>query len=320
METTRSRLMIVVFIVIAFIVIPLRAQKSPAQKTLSERYGRLNCSIVQLTSPGSSGSGFFVSADGDLVTAAHVALNRQFSEPQPGTIHVQIDYKPGLSLIRNGVEPAVLSLPKLGPLDVLRAINDLAVLKTGIKTDCFLPLSTSAEERIGDHVILIGFPPSAPGGALYEGFVSARYTHLPIPVAQTTDTRKPVTINYRVTRVQMPVTPGVSGAPIIADDDRVIGVMSELPIVWFRDLAAVIEQVQKRPGGITAPASDLVTLLAKVAWVVQQFETPGAGLAVPISYLRWPEKKETESGKKTTLNPEQRPHQNWFRALIGRLT
>ena len=319
METV-YRMIFVAISIVVWLAIPLHAEKSPTQETLSNRYGRLNCSIVQIASPGSSGSGFFISADGELVTAAHVALNRQFSEPQPGKIQIQIDYKPGLRLIRNGLNPTVLNLPKLGPLDVLRAINDLAVLKTGVKTDCFLPLSTSGEERVGDHVISIGFPPSAPGGALYEGFVSARYTHLPIPVAQTNDTRKPVTINYRVTRVQMPVTPGVSGAPIIADDDRVIGAMSELPVVWFADLAAVIEQSQKRPGGITAPAPDLVTLVAKLAWFVQQFETPGAGLAVPISYLRWPEKKETESEKKTTLSPEQRPRRNWFRALIGRLS
>src|SRR5205085_554159 len=105
-----------------------------------------------------------------------------FSEPTPGQIQVDIDYRPGLSIVRSGQPPAHLVLPRLGQPDVVRAINDLVILRTGIKTSCFLPMSTR-KEKVGDHVISVGYPISAPTGALYEGFVSARYHHLPIPIA-----------------------------------------------------------------------------------------------------------------------------------------
>ena len=61
---------------------------------LPSRYLRMSCAVVQITTDGGAGTGFFISPDGDVITAAHVALDRKFSEPKPGQIQIDVDYKP----------------------------------------------------------------------------------------------------------------------------------------------------------------------------------------------------------------------------------
>jgi S1-C subfamily serine protease len=269
-------------------------------KPLSERYDKLSCAVVQITQDQGGGTGFFISADGDLVTAAHVAINRAFSEPEPGNLKIDVDYKPGLRIRRkgNGEAMALQRLPKLSRVDNKRAMSDLVILRTGIKTPCFLKIGHHAEDfAIGQHLIAIGYPESAPGGALYEGPVSARYKHLPLPF--TIVNGKPLYPEYDVLRIQMPVTSGASGGPVIADDDDVIGIITENPGVWFNDLNNLIAYGQEVDGGFNAPVSDLSKMLAKLAWVVHEFVTSGAVLAVPVSYLEAQEPREPR---------QQRPH------------
>jgi len=292
--------------------------KATPPPTLSERYDKSFCAVVQLSADAGSGTGFFISAQGDILTASHVALNKQFSQPSPGQIRLDIDYKPGLRVVHNGETSANLNLPKLGTEDVQRAIADLVILKTGIKTSCYLPLSAHPQDaRIGEHVIAIGFPLSAPSGALYEGFVSAQYRHLPIPMATVNGI--PIYPSYDVIRIQMPITPGASGGPVIADDGDVIGVVSENPTAWFSDLNALIEYGQRTNGGFNAPESDLPKLVAKLAWVVQEFVTSGAGLAVPVSYLKQPEPTPSPVGTLKAPARGSQPRLGWFQSLIAHL-
>ncbi|MGA8026224.1 MAG: serine protease, partial [Bryobacteraceae bacterium] len=258
--------------------------KKKQPPSLTDRYHALSCAVVQIASDSEEGSGFFINADGDLLTAAHVALSRLFSEPQPNNIQMAIVYIPHLKVLRNGHPPVALILPPLTQEDIQRAISDLVILRTGIKTTCFLTPNESNSEQVGQHVISIGYPVSAPSGALYEGFVSARYKHLLIPLAQVNN--KPLYPTYDVIRVQMPITPGVSGAPVIADDNSVIGVVTEQPMIWFTDLNALIQVERAVTNNFSATASDLPRLLAELALTVKEYESPGAGLAVPASYLK----------------------------------
>lgn len=170
---------------------------------------------------------------------------------------------------------------------------------------------------VGSHVIAIGYPLTAPTGALYEGFISAEYPHLPIPIAVVGN--RPLFPSYDVIRVQMPITPGASGGPVIADNDTVIGVIVENPALWFSDLNALIEWGQKTDGGFNAPVSELPKMLAKLAWVVQQFVTSGAGLAVPVSYLKVQGQKEAIPATPTALAPGSLPRHGWFRSLVDHL-
>jgi len=242
---------------------------------------------VQLASSQGAGTGFFISGDGDVVSAAHVALNETFAQTESGQITNRIDYKPGLRLRQSENRTSSLTLPALSQADTERALSDLVILRTGIKTPCFLKLGKHAKDlEIGQHLIAMGYPesePDAADSALYEGFVSARYRHLAIPIAVVNG--QPVYPNYDVVRVQMPITPGASGGPVVADDNDVIGVVTENPAIWFNDLSNLIAIGQQTNGGFNAPVSDLPKIVAKLAWVTHEFLSSGAGLAVPVSYL-----------------------------------
>jgi S1-C subfamily serine protease len=316
------RVLVVAFVSLVFALIlspyPGYAAKPARVKSLAERFEAASCAVVQIVTKEGMGTGFFTSPDGDIITASHVALNRTFSQPAPGQIAVTIDYKPELRVVRNNSEPIAVILPKLEPDDTERAMTDLAILKTGLKTSCYLHLSAHPlDSKIGAHVIAIGFPLSAPKGALYEGFVSATYQHLPIPLALVNDI--PIMPNYEVIRVQMPITPGASGAPVIADDGDVIGVVTENPTTWFQDLNALIQYEQVQQGGFNAPTSDLAKMTAKLAWVVQEFLTSGAGLAVPVSYLKMQGPTGERSGSPIAKDPGSALHRNWFRSLLDYL-
>jgi hypothetical protein len=207
---------------------------------------------------------------------------------------MDVDYKPGLQIhgISGDVKP-LTHLPKLSPADGLRARSDLAILKTGLPTPCFLKLGGhTAGVAIGQHLIAVGFPESAADRALYEGIASARYKHLPLAMAIVNG--KPIYPDYDVLRIQMPLTPGVSGGPVIADDGDIVGVMVENPTEWFDDLNKLIAYEQIRSDGCGAPQSDLSSMVAKLAWVVRDFVSSGAGLAVPTSYLDVEEQKPAE--------------------------
>jgi S1-C subfamily serine protease len=275
--------------------------EAPTQ-TLAERYDRLSCAVVQITFDGGTGTGFFINADGDVLTAAHVALNRVFSEPVAGQTKLDIDYKPGLRIIHNGKPLEPLSLPKLQPADVLRATADLAILQTGLKTDCYLPVDGNpADMNIGRHVIAIAYPLSVPSSALYEGFISAWYQNLPIPIA--TVNNKPIYPTYDVLRIQMPSTTGASGGPIIGDDGRAIGVLTENPIFWSNDLNALIQLGGQQEGRSDSAASEPPKMLAKLAWVMKEFLTSGAGFAVPVSYLEVQGQKPAQLEKPKAPTP-----------------
>ena len=279
--------------------------EAPTQ-TLAERYDRLSCAVVQITFDGGTGTGFFINADGDVLTAAHVALNRVFSEPVAGQTKLDIDYKPGLQIIHAGKPLEPLSLPKLLPADVSRAMADLAILRTGLKTDCYLPVDENpADMNIGRHVIAIAYPLSVPSSALYEGFISAWYQHLPIPIA--TVNNKPIYPTYDVLRIQMPYTTGASGGPIIGDNGRVIAVLTENPIFWSNDLNALIQFGEQQEGGSNSAASEPPKMLAKLAWVMKEFLTSGAGFAVPVSYLEVQGQKPAPLEKPKAPTPVTKP-------------
>lgn len=260
---------------------------APTPASPTARYTRLSCAVVQIANQNGIGTGFFINADGDVLTAAHVAMNYVVDDPQPNQFNVTMDYLPALTLRKNGQSPVPLRLPRITEQDIQNATADLALLRTGLTTDCFLRLGDPEHVTVGDHLISIGYPVSAPNGALYDGLLSARYQHLQIPITYTIRGH-PVFPTYEVLRIQMPITPGASGSPVIADDDSVVAVVSEVPVNWFNDISSLINFEQMRTRNFTTGvrAGDALQTLGELAWIVREFESPGAGLAVPVSYLR----------------------------------
>jgi hypothetical protein len=73
------------------------------------------------------------------------------------------------------------------------------------------------------------------------------------------------------------------------DGNKIVGIVSEVPVVWANDLSDLIGTMARQGhSGVILSGFDTTLLLAKLAWIVREFETPGAGLAVPVSYLKPP--------------------------------
>lgn len=137
----------------------------------------------------SSGSGFFVSKAGHVLTNAHVVEGCS-------TILVRPDGAVGI------------------PAEVLArdAINDLAVLKVAIAADKTLPIRASV--RLGEGIAAFGFPHSdllATTGNFTLGNVTA--------LAGLRD-------DSRYLQVSAPVQPGNSGGPLLDGAGNVVGVVS----------------------------------------------------------------------------------------------
>jgi len=50
-------------------------------------------------------------------------------------------------------------------------------------------------------------------------------------------------------RVQMPITRGASGAPILSERDEAIGVISEIPIIWTQELQRLVQSYAANGSG-----------------------------------------------------------------------
>ena len=140
----------------------------------------------------SSGSGFFISADGYLVTNNHVV---------EGADEIMITLKDGREL------PAKL----VGRDDG----TDLAVLKVEGKGFSFVNFENDAKPRVGDWVITVGNPFGL-GGTATAGIVSAL----------SRDINDGPFVDY--IQVDAPINRGNSGGPTFDTYGRVIGVNSAI--------------------------------------------------------------------------------------------
>jgi len=263
-----------------------------ADRTLSERFKALACASVHIESDaGLSGSGAFISPDGDVLTASHVVFDRTFNaSPSAQGVSTAIQAYSNLIVYTSSSEPYhVTATPTTANGNM--AWDDLAIIKTGIHAPCSLKLGDSNSVEVGAHLIAIGYPSWGSSQTLYDGFLSSRLRRGQFPVAQQGDTV--FWSHDEVLRLQMPISDGVSGGPVLDDNDRVIGVVVEMPMPWPATLNAPMEQwkgVQKAIPSLTPELRNQVmtspgVMTGSLAWVVREFGSPGMGLAVPLSYL-----------------------------------
>lgn len=261
--------------------------QSPATETrLSDRYDALSCAIVKFSHPNGTGTGFFSNATGKVVTAAHVVYDRTFIQNESGAIRVKVDWKPELQVAAEG--QAARAVPRTDVTDsaVRLTLKDLAIVETGIESPCYLPLGDSKNARIGESLLSMGYPGSATALTLHGGFLSSRHAAPKVGLATIGD-RPIFAEEYEVLRVQMPITAGASGSPVVNANDEAIAVISALPRLWTGDLQKLIAAFQTRKGGsgILLSGFDTTQILAQLALIVREFESPGAALAVPVHYL-----------------------------------
>lgn len=261
-----------------------------ATKSLVDRFQKLSCAIVKLSNSNGEGTGFYVSADGDLVTAAHVVYTRSYSKDSKGLVVANLSF-PTLKIVDSGDRSSEISSAALTQTDKDLASSDLALIHTHTAQKCFIQTGDSDDLKIGTHVLAIGHPALSGAAVLFDGFISSRHVHLPVPIGYVGT--EPVLAKYDVIRIQMPLLPGASGSPVISDNNEVVGVVSEVPIIWTKDLEELVRKGLV-PSGILMNGMDTTKALAQLALVVGSFESPGSGLAVPISYL----KKQLSSPKR----------------------
>jgi hypothetical protein len=137
----------------------------------------------------SYGTGFFVHPDGFLLTNQHVIENAK---------EVVVVTSEGRTL----------------PARVIRedAYKDLALIKVDVANGPYLALGRSADVKVLDSIIAVGFPYAAKIGvelSAYDGKVNAIRESGRIPVLQ----------------IDANVNPGNSGGPVLNDRGEVVGVV-----------------------------------------------------------------------------------------------
>jgi S1-C subfamily serine protease len=134
-----------------------------------------------------TGSGFFVSDNGLLITNAHVIKNAASAAAKTASGDV---------------------LPIKGAIRVERE-NDLAVLAVEGRNLPFLTLGQSEFLQTGDHVAVIGSPLGLEG-SLSEGIIAAK--------------RKETDADRQWLQITAPISPGSSGSPVLDSTGKVIGI------------------------------------------------------------------------------------------------
>jgi S1-C subfamily serine protease len=263
------------------------------QNNLEQRYGDLKCALVIVDSGLELGSGFFISPDGDVVTAFHVLGSVEYV-PEGTNLRINLLSQPTIH-IKTTVTDLSVPIASLEN-DPGTWSADLAVLKTKQPTACWLTLGDDRKVKPGQHAIALGFPGLGFGSlSMYSGIVVARLKN-DLPIAVTQGMAMKHTNDFL--RVQMPISTGISGGPLLDDDNRVIGVVTSAG-AWGADLQLLTQKWKSMSLGIPQPdMSPELLLTGHLAEIVHDYASPGYGDAVPISYLR---------RTRPVLNPQSSP-------------
>jgi len=252
---------------------------------LEQRYKDLSCALVVIKSGNSQGTGFYISPDGDVVTALHVLGNKIVERVGIGDQFKITLNSADTITIRNTREEFVVPIANLDHSNGDAWGADLALIKTGKPATCWLRSGDDATAKPGQHVISLGFPGLAFGSlSLYTGIISAKLKS--DLLIGTTTTGQPLKATNEFLRVQMPISTGISGAPVIDDENRVLAVVTQAG-AWFSDLEVLtqLQRMRDAAGNQQNNSSDLVSATAHLAEVFHDFASPGYGDAVPLSYL-----------------------------------
>lgn len=187
---------------------------SAAQETVADIVKRSSDAVVLIVISNSAGqetalgSGFLVSADGEIVTNYHVIKEAHSA----------------IVKLSNGA-----FFPVNGVL-ASDADKDLAIIKVGGKNLPFLTLGDIDKLHVGDHVVAIGSPLGLEG-TVSDGIVSALRDVASQKWIQTT----------------APVSHGNSGGPLLDMSDHVVGVITwgvNLEMGQNLNFAATCSEVQ----------------------------------------------------------------------------
>ena len=278
--------------------------KKARAENYSQRFNDVRCAIVEILRDNTFGTGFYINGNGDVLTASHVVGKKVWTSTEKGPT-VDLLVPAVISVVTSSNE--VIVLPRSAVEEDREGWGfDLAIIKTGKKTSCWLASGDASATKTGDPVITIGFPGLAFGStALYSGVVSAVKMRTNLPVAQTDSGQNVIPTNEFI-RVQMPISGGLSGAPVLDDENRAIAVVTNAGL-WSDQmdrLIGMLDTNQLGPPLVQPPVVPMKDTL-NLSWVVgvlaksfHQYSSPGYGDCVPLSYLkRQPAKSVATSSK-----------------------
>jgi len=229
---------------------------------------RTRQSIVSImaTNPGLggalTGTGFIVSADGDIVTCNHVVNN---GGPYFQSIQVTLP------------DGSKVNATVTGAFSQTRLIRDYALLKINRKTPEFLELSDIADVKVGEDIIAWGYPLGLPGPVLIKGSVA------------TTVKEKAGDTDVQAVVFQGPNNKGMSGGPVILSrTGRVIGITSNRIAGIGRELDDMRRFIQANGsrGGVMISGVDTNAALLKLTETLDQFLMSGMGVAITVDHIR----------------------------------
>ena len=165
------------------------AAKTPVANTANRVYTKANPAVVAIRGIGGHGSGFIISADGYVITNAHVVKG------QPAVVTLM------MADGKTEIPADLVGFAKNG--------LDLALLKINRRGQKFptVALSTTTSVRVGDNAYAIGTP-------LDEAFRNTFTTGI---VSALREDGKSIQHNAAI-------NPGNSGGPLLNDRGEVIGV------------------------------------------------------------------------------------------------
>jgi hypothetical protein len=251
---------------------------------MADRYARHSCAVVKITAAdGTVGNGFFADANGLLVTSAQVIFQHRFFKTEAG-IGVDIRSKGPITLLSDDGRQTTIPSP---PVDLYHADNatrDLAAIDTGLATPCFIPMASAGGLHVGAPVITIAFPPSALSSGLYFGFVATKDDEVSNMVGVIDGTLEAVLSSRRLLRIQMPVTYGISGAPIVDDEGMAVGVAASTPLPWIEEYSRRIAAARDSSRTLTSVEFDnnMSAVMGELASIARHFTSPGVLVAVPL--------------------------------------
>jgi len=277
--------------------------KHSRAENYSERFDEVKCALVSISRPGSFGSGVLISNKGDIATASHVLGDRTFKTAADGSFEAGINMPESFTITDcHGTKTSVPSTKVETNGDAWGA--DLAVIESGIETDQWLKLSSATSISPGQRLITMGFPGLAWGSlSIYEGIASTDdRLKLDVIVGVTNDTHQGVKPTNEFVQVQMPLSPGLSGSPLIDDDNHILAIVTQAgSSTQMVDLLIQLNHmnafgVQAPPQPIPAPSQpgqqqitfnlNLFSIVADFVEHLKNFASPGYGDAVPIRYLK----------------------------------
>jgi len=266
--------------------------KQARAENYSQRFNDVRCAIVQILRDTAFGTGFYINGNGDVLTASHVVGKKVWTSTDKGPT-VDLLVPAVISVVTSSNE--VIVLPRSAVEEDREGWGfDLAVIRTGKKTSCWLASGDASATKTGEHVIAVGFPGLAFGStALYSGIVSAVKMKTNLPIGQTTTGQDVIPTNEFI-RVEMPISGGLSGAPVINDENQVIAVVTNAGL-WSDQMDRLIEMLDTNQLGPPLYQPPLVKTKDTLnsSWVIgvlaksfHQYSSPGYGDCVPLSYLK----------------------------------